>query len=120
MRHTAKLSLLLSLRWHESGYPVLPQGIWGEDGPGTDYGQKEEKKKSIMSHPVGFHHPSCHFHHALQGDAQINASTAILQLRLVAAPGEHPLAVAFSYHYREHCFTAEFLSLAAPIHFRTL
>ena len=120
MRHAAKPSLLLSPRWHESGCPALPQGVWGQDGPGTGYGQNEEKKKSIMSHPVGFHHPSCHFHHALRRDAPINAATAIMRLRLVAALVEHPLAAALLYHHREHCFTAEILSLAAPVHFRTL
>lgn len=118
MRDAAKPSLLLSLCWHESGCPTLPQGVWGQDGPRTGYWWKEEKR--ILFHPVGSHHPSYHFHHALCWDAPINAATAIMQLRLVAAAVEHPPAVAHSYRYREHCFTAEILSLAAPIHFRTL
>lgn len=119
MRHAAKLSSLLSLRWHESGCPTFLQGAWGQDGAGTGYGQKEEKK-STVSHPMGFHHPSCHFHRALREDAPTNAATAIMQLRLVAALVEHPQSAAHSYRYREHCFTAEILSLGAPICFHTL
>lgn len=120
MRHTTKPSLLLSLRWHESGCPALPQVIWGQDGVGTSYRQKEGKKKSIVTHPVGFYRPSCHFHHALWRDAPINAATAIRQLWLVAAFAEHPPAAVVSCRYEERCFTAEMLSLAALVHFRTL
>jgi len=53
-------------------------------------------------------------------DAPINAATAIMQVWLVAVLVEHPLAAALLYCYGEPCFTEEILSLAAPIHFRTL